>query len=95
MTKGFFRFGFRRFLVGTVVIGLILGGYRMYSRRLQYLQMAAMNAEAEAGWLEMNQRYEEVRKFVTHYGDLKRKYERAARYPWLSVEPDAEPPVVE
>ena len=27
-----------------------------------------------------------------YYADLKIKYERAARYPWLRVEPDTPPP---
>jgi hypothetical protein len=29
---------------------------------------------------------------VTHFKTLRLKYERAARYPWLSVPPDPQPP---
>jgi hypothetical protein len=31
-------------------------------------------------------------RFANHFAGLKAKYERAARYPWLPVEPDPPPP---
>jgi len=35
---------------------------------------------------------ENCRKLVPYYQSLRRKYERAARYPWLPVEPDPPEP---
>jgi hypothetical protein len=35
---------------------------------------------------------EKLRRFMDRYDTLKRKYEHAARYPWLPVEPDPPEP---
>ena len=35
---------------------------------------------------------EQATRRAAYHASLKRKYERAARYPWLPVEPDPPPP---
>jgi hypothetical protein len=51
----------------------------VFSKDLVYLEKLQAN---DAGYVAKSTRIAE------HFARLKRKYERAARYPWLPVEPD-------
>jgi hypothetical protein len=56
------------------------------------------------GWLDRQRRYrasersrmareaERAERAAIYHGQMRRKYERAARYPWLPVDPDPTPP---
>ena len=60
--------------------------------RAHYLQRAE-NCDVLSRLLSMD--YEQdvpAPKMTNYYLELKHKYERAARYPWLPVAPDPPPP---
>jgi hypothetical protein len=42
--------------------------------------------------LDLSDSLEEAAKWADYHAGLRRKYERAARYPWLPVAPDPPPP---
>jgi hypothetical protein len=42
--------------------------------------------------MHLYRRYEQITDRADHHASLVRKYEHAARYPWLPVEPDPPPP---
>lgn len=41
----------------------------------------------------LNKKIQEERSYAVYEGDLRRKYQRGARYPWLIVEPDPPAPL--
>jgi hypothetical protein len=94
------RFTVRRLMLVVALAGLVMGGgvwgYRMWRMSAKYARIAqsfkwteSLHRGLEARFQNNAQR--EAAKFAavaTHYAALVRKYERAARYPWLPVEPD-------
>jgi hypothetical protein len=73
-------------MYAVAVLGLLMGMVDVALRRRVYLLSRSQYHDQKRG----SQLYmDRVAKY--HY-DLARKYEYAARYPWLSVEPDPPEP---
>jgi hypothetical protein len=79
-------------MIAVAVAGLAMGagvwGYRMWRLSREYLREARMHlyyciVDGDAAENAAN---------VHYHAALARKYERAARYPWLPVEPDPPQP---
>jgi hypothetical protein len=96
-----------RWMVAVAVVGLLMGaaigGVRLKQRRDLFLALGTNHAQQEAHYgREMLIRVEPdthlvVQEYVCpghvdYHARLARKYERAARYPWLPVEPDPPEP---
>lgn len=58
--------------------------------RTEYLKEFVQHYQERARLLRQSERFYVAR--ANYWAGLRRKYERAARYPWLSVEPDSPPP---
>jgi hypothetical protein len=75
----------------VILAGLVMGGcvwrYRMGERSNYYRGLAAVCKKKEYPYRSANSLTEAER-----FAALARKYERAARYPWLPVEPDPPEP---
>jgi hypothetical protein len=81
------RIRIRTLLIAVALIGLACGADVMRKRRVEYLDRAmAWQCIAEDLCSPHDPRIDE------HCDQLRRKYERAARYPWLPVAPDPPPP---
>jgi hypothetical protein len=85
----------RRWALAVAAVALLLGAGRLAERRAYFLS----RAEAEASRVDdmvngtscLKDEYcveGFPERLTAHYLSLARKYERAARRPWLSVEPD-------
>ena len=93
------RFTVRRLMVAVAVTGVVLGVWR---RREHFLERARYYADASSmpcslppetdtdAFREWEKHQEHQRKRVEHFDQLRLKYERAARFPFHSVE--AAPP---
>src|SRR3954469_25325987 len=102
------RFRVRTLMIAVAVVAVALGAGRRRQRAPTFLQRAAEFAERETtSWLmvEASCRRNPLpglivvhedpmrhRWWALYLGRLRRKYERAARYPWLPVPPDPPPP---
>jgi hypothetical protein len=77
-------------MIIMVIIALLLG-VEMTLRRAVYLhQKAVENEQAETAIkLIPMPGYDALRRRADYHAHLKEKYRRAARSPWLSVEPDS------
>ncbi len=89
----------RRWMVAVAVVAFAIPAARIGNQWLAYRQKAVYHAEvAERGsilFLEFYAKYaRRLRpKHVAYHAALARKYDYAARHPWLAVEPDPfEPP---
>jgi hypothetical protein len=90
----------RRWMIAVAVVGLILGGSAMVERVVRFHRLAYWYRIAE----EINRGDRVVlpggisvqsggsKPLAGYYAGLWRKYEHAARYPWLPVEPDPPEP---
>ena len=95
-----FQFTVRRMMVAVAIVGVMFGAWRVIvGRRERFRQIAA---EHGRGFEGMVGKIVSVspRRIVwaptareSWHMDMKRKYEIAARYPWLYVPPD--PPLPE
>jgi hypothetical protein len=95
------RFTLLRFMAAVGAMAVVFG---MWVRREHFLDRARRYPDAssipisdppEAGtdaFQEWEREQERQRKRVEHFGQLRLKYERAARYPWLPVAPDPPKP---
>ncbi len=63
---------------------------RSHERWLAECQRIDRSEQASGGWYKMGRppSPERARRLVAYWEPIVAKYERAARYPWLSVEPD-------
>ena len=83
-----------------VVLGGAIGGYRLKRRRDALLEKARFHeswARMHAGLLsvQMGTPLEpRLREAIDYESAMVRKYERAAWFPWLSVEPDPPAPLM-
>ena len=85
------RFSVRRLMIMVAVVALSSAVLGQLS--LRYRQQARFYAESEAYWrkaaigapISQQARYKDR---VNYFARLRQKYEHAARYPWLPVEPD-------
>ncbi|WP_435020388.1 hypothetical protein TA3x_001802 [Tundrisphaera sp. TA3] len=107
MKRPRWRFTLRGMMVAVAILALASFGTRMLIRRGQHLRSAVLfqKKEAEARQREAWSRSMATKGYVSprvaeaersraeHFGRMKAKYERAARSPWLAVEPD--PPAAE
>lgn len=83
-----FRSTVRRMMLAVAVAGLICGGEVLRRRRAAFAERATM-----LRWSEYVERLGAHRPAVADHRDrLARKYERAARQPWLPVAPDPPEP---
>jgi hypothetical protein len=88
----------RRWMIAVLVFGLgmgaIVGGDQLKRRRNYFLYRARFHALTvdvwkEAGWPALDP---SDRPIIEYDAAMARKYWRAARYPWLPVEPDPPDP---
>jgi hypothetical protein len=76
-----------RVMIAVALVALTLGFARAFaSRRERYLMAAAYHAEQLRGYDLHPGFFYPVERVIWHR-EMKRKYERAARSPWLSVAP--------
>jgi hypothetical protein len=102
------RFTVRRLMVAVAVLALVAAIGEMTRRSASYDRLARYYAERETLSLDLmaafarpdrpelsevcSVEYARNRAFAEHEERLKRKYRRAARYPWLPVAPDPPEP---
>jgi hypothetical protein len=96
------RFTVRRLMIAVAIIGLALALAVMLKRSGEFRALAEKQAYYEAGSLAYAddargeggdpQRVARGEQMAAYHRALKAKYERAARYPWLPVEPDPPEP---
>jgi hypothetical protein len=98
----------RRLMVAVAIVALLLASQRIYDRRARMSAIASNHAKREKIELMalaeyrsfMDQldpeRAQSTLKYLTssskYHADMRRKYERAARYPWLPLSPDPPSP---
>ncbi len=93
------RFRVRTLLVLVVLAGVSIGGCVLWQRSVEYRRRADGYADPGyigfmTGWSPAEvERYNVARK--AYFAEMARKYDRAARYPWLPVAPDPPPPELE
>ena len=95
------RMTIRRWMVAAAGMALGLWGWGVARRSPQYRERAAAlkiredlafeTLEIDTHLGEESARTERLRQSTLYYRMLRQKYERAARYPWLPVEPDPRP----
>jgi hypothetical protein len=95
------RFTVRRVMVLVAIAGLAMAVATLVKRSNEFRALAEEQAEAEltsVGYADDArgegrdpQRVARGEEMATYHRALRIKYERAARYPWLSVKPD--PPI--
>lgn len=95
------RLTIRRMMFLVAIVGMGLATALMIQRSRQFARIAEEQAYSESLSLSYadeargkhgdRQRVERGELMASYHRALKLKYERAARYPWLSVEPD--PPI--
>jgi hypothetical protein len=94
----------RRWMVAVAVVGLVIGGtaeaIRLKRRHDYFVIRARRHASAEAAfrsWAQTSSARSRhilasISRNLDYHADMARKYGHAARFPWLSVEPDPEEP---
>lgn len=83
------KFRVRTLLIIVAIVGLICGGGETLRRRRANFRQEAHDLR----WAEYVEWHGERRPNVAeYYNRLARKYEYAARYPWLPVAPDPPEP---
>src|SRR4051812_42601210 len=96
----------RRLMVLVAGAALFLGAVRLWQLRVAYRGLMAAHATNEARFRDREiwvirisrsanisqQQVDYSWKRVSYHAALRRKCERAARYPWLPVPPDPPPP---
>ena len=97
------RFTVRRLMVAVAIVGVLLGASLGLQRRRGWLQGLSERHQVRAQLCEVNKFIGEIdRKPAAwiaknharfeHHLAMMRKYERAARYPWLPVTPNPPEP---
>ncbi len=87
----------RRWIVVVMIVAVLLGVERT-RRRAAYLQQRAVENEQAETAIKIillpapGTDVESLRRRADYYAHLKEKYRRAARSPWLSIEPDPPAP---
>ncbi len=98
----------RRWMVGVAVVALAMGAEKLRRLSRTYAFLAACHAGARTSQVEfvrdcdgfdtsdreaVAEMIAQFRRHIPWHAALARKYQHAARYPWLPVEPD--PPMPE
>jgi hypothetical protein len=101
------RFHLRTLLIAVAIVAVVLGvlamrwraeHYRALAERHAFLASVYQAGESTVGGIGPDGRtFSETRSLrdprkVRYHAALKERYERAACYPWLSVETDPPPP---
>jgi hypothetical protein len=95
------RFTVRRLMVAVAIVGLTLGFEVIRRRRVAFLEIARLNDNtASVLRSELSESDEPgphgdpitMRRLADYCDAMRKKYELAARYPWLPVEPDPPEP---
>jgi hypothetical protein len=84
----------RQWMIVVAVVGLLLGGaaevHRLRRRQSEFIDRAQWHggfvSEWNSGWRPTPS--EAKSRWIAYHAELARKYEHAAQYPWLSIEPD-------
>jgi hypothetical protein len=83
-------------MIAVAVVGLalggIVGGVRLARRRQAFLHRAKLYERVESAARALERRQFLRPGIAEDYAAIARKYHRAARYPWLPVEPDPPEP---
>jgi hypothetical protein len=92
------RFNVHLLMVAVAIVGFAMAGATLVRRSNRFRALAEDQAEAEAMSLAYaddargeggdQQRVARGEQMADYHRKLRIKYERAARYPWLPVEPD-------
>jgi hypothetical protein len=97
----------RRLMIVVAIAGVILFAGQMWRRSVTFAELARENGVYKDNYMYIVYEYEQDENFKPEWkytigrfremadgcGRREAKYLRAARYPWLSVEPD--PPVLD
>jgi hypothetical protein len=95
------RFTVRRIMAAVAAVALIAGGLRMRGLSVAYRELADSNTTNEefyrvalSGRFKLGHpSYERTfRDRLVYHQLMRKKYDRAARYPWLPVWPDPPEP---
>lgn len=102
------RITVRWLMITVAVVATLIGSVQLIRRRGQFLLHATFHESQERKFQrdidspppgrasmslatrEEHERHDQAR--VSYHRDLGRKYEQAARYPWLTIEPDPPEP---
>jgi len=92
------RFQLRTLLILVMLAGIAVGGYEIWRRSERYRARSVEAETQEHEWakaasiLRTKSVKAEVAGLRDYYAALKRKYQHAARHPWLPVAPDPPEP---
>jgi hypothetical protein len=96
------RISIRMLMVLVAIAGLAMAGAIMVRRSTEFRALAEEQADAEMMSMSYaddargeggdSQRVARGEQMAAYHRELRAKYERAARYPWLPVEPDPPEP---
>lgn len=90
------RFTVRRLMVAVAITGLMLG--TLIERRNRFSRIAAYHKAEFARlvkgipYFAVDQSYDPIWRRLEWHEPMRLKYEEAARYPWLPVQPDSPEP---
>jgi hypothetical protein len=88
----------RQWMIVVAVVGLLLGGsakvHRLRRRQSEFIDRARWHGGFVYNW---NSRWrptpsEATSRWIAYHAEMARKYEHAAKYPWLPVAPDPPDP---
>ena len=96
------RFSIRTLMILVAIAALIMAGAVLAKRSMDFRALAEEQADSEMASLEYvddargehgdPQRVARGEQMAAYHRELKIKYERGARYPWLPVAPDPPEP---
>jgi hypothetical protein len=91
-------------MIAVALAALVFGGeatrrrwaslastYRAKAQHCQYKAVLAARGRGEADLINVHQK-DNLEQIADHYDALARKYDRAARFPWLPIGPDPPEP---
>ena len=85
------RFTVRRLMVAVAIVALLSGMERLRQRSVAFSSMANYHVIKNSCWA--GKYAKDYEKGAAYHSLMWQKYDRAARYPWLSVEPDPPKPM--
>jgi hypothetical protein len=87
------RMTIRRWMVVVAVVGLLIGGYCLERREDEFLERAAFYRRLARHDIHARPHGNAYHRAMIDYSHaMDRKYEDAAKWPWLRVEPDPPAP---
>jgi hypothetical protein len=82
-------------MVAVAIVALSIAAEQMRRKSTRYRERAERHANIEHAHRELAALLPPLRSsawLAAYHAELRRKYEHAARYPWLPVEPDTPEP---